>query len=635
MHGFLGCLTEGQDEAAAPIQWMTDWIRIEPRKDAFEVRRPPFFFLGSNEPGSPGSPVASGQDGVVVSFAGFIAADQLADAEHAEPRTDSEVAAALLRAYRKGGADSLAGLNGRYVAAVWDPRTKSLALANDILGLKPVFLWSDSGTVLFSTSLWPIACHPRFKKVLDPRGVLDLLLFGHEQCERTLFEDVKILAPGSVALAREGRVTSRTVRGLQFSDARWDWSVNRAADGMYDLLKRSMARLVGDGSSVLLPLTGGFDSRTLLGLLLERPVALRAITQSAYGLYGDDARFARKLTRRAKVPHTRARLEPDFLARYRKRSVALGGGMYDIHTGRALSLLRAAGPGVSQVVSGILGRELATGFQISDTAFSTPEEHFALAFVMANRYYFSPDRARAMADGPSAKLVDDVVADNRRALVYDGARFFQRCYSYFLMVSRRRYISFQLCFLDQMTRIAAPFYDRDFVDFICSLPFAVLDEELAYRAMLARHFPTLAIVPNTNYGPLLVSGRGVITDFLDTKYRQFVRRPLLRLLVGTRSSSNHSEHFGWALRGPSRSVVDHLTERAELLQPHLKPAEVQEAGRRALRGDCSECMGILSLSALATTLEMIEDPREAIRAWAPESHESLPQKGGGSDGGNG
>lgn len=617
MHGFWGCVEPNQDHAETMRRWMAAWIGLEPQKQPFVIHRPPFVYMASSEPGARQESMASDDNGLLVVFRGFIARDQLAGTDSGEPRTDAEVAAALLRLYRERGADSLVGLNGRYTVCVWDSEENSLYLMNDILGLMPVFLWQKAKSFAFSSNIWAIVCHPLFSKEIDPKGVVDLLLLSHQQANRTLLKDVPVLAPGSVTAIKGGKVTSRVARTLQFSDQRWDWGMDKAADEMHSLLAQSVRRRVPDGAEVRLPLSGGLDSRAALGLLLERPVRIHAFTQYQPGAYGVDARYAKRLARRAGVAHETVPLPDDFLAAYRRKCVAISGGLYDIHTGRYLSLSDQGGSHGLATVSGHLGGELTGRFHVPDTAFSSPQERFELAFKEINMFRFPADQLRGMLGGSvSEGLVDEALDECREFFLSHSGVHFQQFTNWDLALYRRRFISFQLLYLEQFGEVVAPFYDRDFVDFMCSVPFCALESQRAYRAMHRRHFPSLARIPDSNTDrPMLMSTSFVLRDFLNSQYNRFVRRPLHRLLHLRRWVGHPCVQCAFALRGGSRPVLEHIMQNLERLARFLKPDQVRHVVDRLLEGDSSNSMGLLALSAFVTTLEMLDDPYSAVHAW--------------------
>jgi hypothetical protein len=612
MHGSLGRVSVESDDLQRMRSWMKAWIATPPKKESFEVNSGQFAYLASCKQIGGDWPTASDGDLLLV-FSGFIAPDELAGEAAAPPQTASQTANALLQLYRRKGAEALAALNGRYVACVWNLTSKTLELMNDILGYRPTFLWREAGSFAFSSSVWALAVHTAFRKQIDPRGLVDLLLLGHQQGNRTLFEDVELLRPGGVTRVRDGRVEFQSVRNLLFSDDRWHWSVGHVAEEMYRLLEQSIQRYIHDGMAVQLPLSGGLDSRVLLGFLCQRPVKVYAVTQYPRGFLPEDvaseARYARRAARAAGVEHKVVPYRHNVFDTYRERCVAISGGMYDTHTCRFLSLLDAAPFGHIPTVTAHLGGELTSRFQIAETQFSSTEEHFRLALGQLNYFPLAPATVTAMTRATLGDgLVEQALDECTALMASHKGPFFHQHFVWDLMLRRRRYISYMLHFIDQFSDTIAPFYDRDFVDFICSLPFAAIEEQRAYCAMQRQHFPLLSRIPNTTTGaPVLSSTLATVKDCL----RNQVRRA--RRYIPFRKSP---EELGFYLSGGSKPVLDHLLRNADMYSSYLEPEAVKEAVARHLAGDMSQSMGLLALSAFVTALDMLDDPYAAIRAWA-------------------
>ncbi len=616
MHGFIGYIEDDPGAARAMGDWMRSWIALSAPQRALEWQDGPFTFLTSAEDGWDDEPTACA-DGLRLVFHGFIARDQLAEEGRPEPTTDAETAAALLRRYRDRGADSLAGLNGRYVICVWNAGARSIELMDDVLGLKPVFLWQDGDSFAFSSHVWPIVCPPRFRRDVDRIGVADLLLVSHQQEERTLFEHVSVLPAGTVTTFRDGRIESRCVAPLEFSQERWDWSIEATAERMHELLARSVDRRLPGGVRVRLPLSGGLDSRALLGMLADRRTPALAVTQYMHGAFGKDGRLARKLAARAHTPLKPVPLPDDFLTRYRARCVAINSGMYDIHTGRFLSLFDQSREEPMATVSGHLGGELTGRFHIPDTAFQTEEEHFERALREENMYRFPRERVlELMAAGAPKAAADESFDVCRRLFFEHPGTHWQRFWHWDLLQYRRRYDSYMLLYFEQFHKVLAPFYDRDFTDFMFSLPWAALEDQRAYCAMHARQWPALARVPNSNTDrPPIISTRYILADFAATQYRRFFRHPLQKVLHLRRWVSHQCEQVGYALVRGSAGVLDQIMAGRDMMAPYLDPQAVAAAVDRHRGGDYSSTFGLLGISAVATALEFVDDPQRALQAW--------------------
>lgn len=617
MHGFLGCIERDSSSARAMTDWMEKWHAIEPSKRSLEIERSPFRFRQSIETGWDTRPVARSDEGLTLGYCGFISADQFEDQGRHAPTSDTQVAEALLKRYREDGSDSLAGMNGRYVVWVWDSEAGRLELIDDILGLKPVFLWQNGDSFAFSSNIWAIACHPQMGDGIDPQAMVDLLLLNHQQGNRTLLAEVDVLPPGSVAIFQDGELRSRRVVELEFSRERWNWSIEKTARRMHELLNQALERRVPEGSNVLLPLSGGLDSRALLGLLGEHPVDQYAVSQYTHGALGLDTRLAKRLASTAGVRHRAVPLPDDFLSRYRAKSVSINGGMYDLHTGRFLSLFDLSLSEGRPIVSGHLGGELTGRFHIHDSQFSSVDEHFQCAFREENMYRFPRERLERLlrpqfADG----LVDATFDECRRSFLDHDGTHWQRFWDWDLLLYRRRYDAYMLLYFEQFHKVIAPFYDRDFADFAFSLPWAALERQRAYCEMHRKSFPRLARVPNSNTErPPRISTRYVLADFVSTQWRRFVRYPLQRVLGVRRWYEHPCEQIGFALSGASKPVLEHILDNLDRISPWLAAEGVRHAVHSQLEGDNVCAMGLLGLSTFVTALEMLEEPRRALSVW--------------------
>ena len=106
--------------------------------------------------------------------------------------------------------------------AVADRLERSLYLARDRLGEKPLYVWTaPSGDVVFASELKAITCYPDFRCEIDP-VIGGYLLLNYVPGKSMLLRGVERLAPGSWCLLHlDGRRT----------DAAY-WSPIRAARSM-------------------------------------------------------------------------------------------------------------------------------------------------------------------------------------------------------------------------------------------------------------------------------------------------------------------------------------------------------------------------------------------------------------------
>jgi asparagine synthase (glutamine-hydrolysing) len=119
--------------------------------------------------------------------------------------TDTEV---LLQLYIVEGPKMLNRLNGMFAFAIWDAEERTLFLARDRLGVKPLYYTRHDGRLYFGSeakALFAAGVPARFDH--DTWG--ELLCFRYVAGERTAFEGVRRLLPGHYLTWRNGIMETR------------------------------------------------------------------------------------------------------------------------------------------------------------------------------------------------------------------------------------------------------------------------------------------------------------------------------------------------------------------------------------------------------------------------------------------
>ena len=122
-------------------------------------------------------------------------------------QSDTEV---LLQAYAYWGKECLSRLNGIYAFAVWDSEQRSLFLARDRVGVKPLFYYLYDGGILFASEMKALLAHPYVKPVLDEEGAASLLMLGPARkggCG--VFQGIRELLPGEYGVFSDGKLEKR------------------------------------------------------------------------------------------------------------------------------------------------------------------------------------------------------------------------------------------------------------------------------------------------------------------------------------------------------------------------------------------------------------------------------------------
>jgi asparagine synthase (glutamine-hydrolysing) len=179
--------------------------------------------------------------------------------------TDTE---AIVHAYEQWGTGAIRRLRGMFGLAIWDVRTKSLLIARDRAGIKPMYYADVNGRLYFGSELKSLLEAPDLPRDLDLDALDHYLSFLYTPREGSIFKRVRKLPPGHLMTWRNG-----TLKVEQY----WQLSAEEDFRGSEGDAVAQLRRVLTDAvrchllSDVPLGafLSGGIDSSLVVGLMSE------------------------------------------------------------------------------------------------------------------------------------------------------------------------------------------------------------------------------------------------------------------------------------------------------------------------------------------------------------------------------
>src|SRR5271167_2369844 len=102
----------------------------------------------------------------------------------------------IVHLYEEYGRDCVQHLRGMFAFAIWDTRKRSLLIARDRLGIKPLYYRLTSESLLFGSEIKVILAHPGVRAEFHRSGLPEYLAFGYLSGEETFYEGIRKLIPG-------------------------------------------------------------------------------------------------------------------------------------------------------------------------------------------------------------------------------------------------------------------------------------------------------------------------------------------------------------------------------------------------------------------------------------------------------
>ncbi|MCP4659392.1 MAG: asparagine synthase (glutamine-hydrolyzing) [bacterium] len=180
---------------------------------------------------------------------------------------DTEV---LLLGLERHGEDFLGRLNGMFALALWDRRERSLLLARDPLGIKPLYYAEPQpGTLLFASEIKALCAHRELRREPDFVALQQHLTFCHAAGDRTALQHVRRLPQGSLLRWRDGCYRVRSYWQPSFVPAAGRDRAAAARELRESVRQATLGQLVSD-VPVAAFLSGGLDSSLISAVAAAR-----------------------------------------------------------------------------------------------------------------------------------------------------------------------------------------------------------------------------------------------------------------------------------------------------------------------------------------------------------------------------
>lgn len=284
---------------------------------------------------------------------------ELEELGHAfETRCDTEV---VVHAYAEWGEACLTRLDGMFALAILDERRKSVLLARDPMGIKPLYWARTDRHVVFGSEIRAILASGLVPRELDVDGVADLMTWEYVPGEGTLLRRVKKLGAGCVLhldLASGSQRITRT----------WDVPADpedrvRSEGEWLELLGETLDRAVRRQLVSDVPLgaflSGGVDSSLVVSSMGDTHGFAVGFDDPSY----DERPWARRVARHLGVALTEEVLRPRVGELFERLVEHFDDPIGDSSTFATYLVSRLARQHVTVVLSGDGGDELFGGYE--------------------------------------------------------------------------------------------------------------------------------------------------------------------------------------------------------------------------------------------------------------------------------
>jgi asparagine synthase (glutamine-hydrolysing) len=227
-------------------------------------------------------------------------------------------AEAILVLYRQRGVEMFTPMRGMFALALWDDERRSLLLARDRLGEKPLYYYHDSRMIIFASEIKALLAHPDVPRAsaLDAPMLALYLAYGYLPAPLTAFQGIRALLPGHWLRVRDGKIEENaywTPPPNAPTDPRVTLDAHR--DEIHAALEDAVRQALISDVPLGAFLSGGLDSSLIVALMRRHSNSV--VRTFSIGFEGDDSFdetvYAQQVAEHLGTEHTAFTVQPQTL----------------------------------------------------------------------------------------------------------------------------------------------------------------------------------------------------------------------------------------------------------------------------------------------------------------------------------
>jgi asparagine synthase (glutamine-hydrolysing) len=193
--------------------------------------------------------------------------DLITRGHHYRTQTDTET---IVHLYEEYGKDCVQHLRGMFAFAIWDTKRKSLFIARDRLGIKPLYYRHTNQNFLFGSEIKVLLAYPGVRQGFNRAALPEFLAFGYLSGDETFYNGVRKLMPGHyLELNEQGRLLVEQYWDLPLARDDTPHDERYYVETYRDLLEGAVSSHLMSDVPLGVFLSGGLDSSAVAALMTK------------------------------------------------------------------------------------------------------------------------------------------------------------------------------------------------------------------------------------------------------------------------------------------------------------------------------------------------------------------------------
>ncbi|PIN76947.1 asparagine synthase (glutamine-hydrolyzing) [Candidatus Woesearchaeota archaeon CG10_big_fil_rev_8_21_14_0_10_36_11] len=219
-------------------------------------------------------------------------------------KTDTEV---IVHAYEEYGEQCVTKFNGCFAFAIYNMNTKTLFLARDRLGIKPLYYTHINGNFYFASEIKSLLASDEVTRTVNPEALNNYLSFYANPLPETMFKTIFKLLPGHTLTLKNNKIHITKYWDITMKPIKTPDSQKH----LYTLLKDSVGKRLMSDVPLGVYLSGGVDSSSIVSLMTHFSDNIKTFSVGFENAKGSELSRAKIMANHFNTDHTEIHIGTD------------------------------------------------------------------------------------------------------------------------------------------------------------------------------------------------------------------------------------------------------------------------------------------------------------------------------------
>tara|TARA_B100000029_G_scaffold509142_1_gene597634 strand:+ start:1193 stop:2920 length:1728 start_codon:yes stop_codon:yes gene_type:complete len=383
--------------------------------------------------------------------------------------------------------------NGIFSAVIINRKTQTLKIITDRIAPSNLFYSKQGNSFYLSDDIYKIKSLMG-RPQINIESAIEFLHFRFVSGKYTLFKDIYCTTPALILdISIDGRdINISSKRYWDYDYSLKDYSIKEAENKCYTILNEIIERFksnIFNEKSIGLNLSGGFDSRTILGLLLQNN-----IKQLKFFTFGhpscDDIIYTEQIRKQFDLNgHVVSDLniydklfDEKFI---QSLTLKIGHHCYYFQ-GYITQLFEKQYENIQYLLTGDIG--FTIGLLIKDQIHSIKSNDEMIHLICRKNGHLKPvEISRLLNFSVSPELISKIIQKRIKEAIGDTKDYSLKYYKWYQENRLRKYALSSFDLYSEYTKVLYPFFDHHFHDFMFTVPHTTRRNQRVYLNTIAKH----------------------------------------------------------------------------------------------------------------------------------------------------